>query len=101
MIAEVIKILPYQKSVNGNSYMRIFLKTDDGSFLKTDICPGFRNFKRWRKVARVGNKLANLKLKDAWTVDADSTPLLLTGRQVLKQTEEDHLKELAQQGVFG
>lgn len=103
MILEVIKLIPFKKSRNeGDVYLRIeMINKDTKCFYKTDIVPGFRNYRRWKKVARIGNVLGNLELKDALTIDADSYPILMNGRRVLKETEEDHLKNLAQSGVFG
>ena len=99
MIAEVIKIIPFKRSRNeGQIYLRVeFREEKTGKYLKTDLVPGFRNYKRWRKVARVGNHLANLFLKDEGTIDADSRPILLEGRQRHKESVED----LAKLGVFG
>jgi len=104
MILEIIKIIPFKKSCNeGEVYLRItFLDRLNNSWYKTDIVPGFRNYQRWKKIARVGNKLFNLQLKDAMTIDADSYPILLEGRRMLKSTIEDdeYLKKLCEEGVF-
>ena len=100
MILEITKIIPFKNSQNeGDTYLRItFVDRVDNSWYKTDIVPGFRNYKRWRRVARVGNTLSNLIMKNADTVDADSHPIVMTGRKVHKDMG---LEELAKLGTFG
>ena len=97
MTGEIIKILPLQKSRNGNTYWRIEFKMDDGSWMKTDLCPDYRNWNRWKKLLKVGNKLFNLKQKDYLTIDADSEPYLLRGERAKSFADVD----LAKMGVFG
>ena len=102
-IGEIIKILPYKKSRNEGIYLRVEFKMEGGGWSKTDLVPGFRNYNLWKNIAKVGNKLGNLKMKDSQTVDADSHPILLTGRRknVLYQDEMAELEKLAKIGVFG
>jgi hypothetical protein len=93
MFGEIIKILDPKQSRNGNTYRRVEFKMEDGGWAKTDLCYDYRNWDRWRKVLRVGNKLFNLRMKDSITVDADSLPLLLEGRKVFtgKRYSEEEL----------
>jgi len=84
MILEIIKILPLKMSRTEGVYFRVEFKGDNGRWYKTDIVPGYRNFKRWERVLKVGNRVFNLQLKDSMTVDADSQVMLLTGRRSSK-----------------
>ncbi len=76
MIYEIIKIHPKKKSANGNIFIRVEFKNEEGTWYKTDICPDYRNYKAWKPYLNqgVGTKLKYLKLKDENTVDADSVP---------------------------
>jgi hypothetical protein len=85
MTGEITKIDPWKKTSDGRSvYRRVYFNLDDGKFAWTNIVFGFRNYHRWAKVMRVGNKLFNLRLLDDMTVDADSYPHLLDGRKINK-----------------
>jgi hypothetical protein len=100
-IGEITKIIPFKQSHNpGQIYLRIVFILENGSFAKTDIVPGFRNYSRWRRIARIGNQIANLRMKNDITVDADSRPILLNGRKDLKRGEST-IEELSRLGVFG
>ena len=101
MIAEIIKILPPKKSRDGkNIYYRIeFKEIKKGKWYKTDLVCSFRNFKRWQKYLREGNILANLRLKDEETIDADSKPILIKGRRKLNTGST--IEQLSKLGVFG
>lgn len=79
MRATISKIHPIKKSKNGNAFIRIEFKLENGRWAKTDICPDFRNYQRWDNVLRVGNDLTGIKLKRDNEVDADSFPELFDG----------------------
>jgi len=101
MIGEIIKILPMKESRNeGEAYLRVEFKLEDGKWAKTDLVLSFRNYWRWKRVARVGNILRNLKMKDEITVDADSYPQLAGGKLV-GSGQKYTLAELSKMGVFG
>ena len=100
MTGEIIKILPYKKSKNGGTYLRVEFKMEDGGWAKTDLVPGFRNYWRWKRVMRVGNVLRNLKMRDAITIDADSWPEFAGGKLV-GSGQKFTLRELSKMGVFG
>ena len=101
MIGEIIKILPVKRSRNeGDCYLRVEFKMEDGSWKKTDLVPGFRNYQRWKKLLRVGNVLFNLKILDDQTIDADGFPRLLEGEKVRKWRKLN-LKEMSELGIFG
>jgi hypothetical protein len=96
MIAEIIKILSPTQSRNGNAYIRVEFKDELGNWLKTDLCYDYRNWSRWKKLLKVGNRLFNLRQKDSQTIDADSYPHLLEGRKINKiimpKTDEEWCK---------
>ncbi len=98
MFGEITRVDQFKRSRNeGDIFIRVTFKMEDGGWAKTDIVPTFRNYWRWRKLLRVGNTLFNLTLKDPETVDADSKPYLLEGRR--KDTNLE-LEKLARLGVF-
>ena len=74
MRGTISRILPLKRSRNGNSYIRVSFKMEDGSFAETNLCPDFRNFGRWRDLLVVGKDLSGLVLKKFHEVDADSYP---------------------------
>ena len=61
---------------NGSEFRRVTFKMEDGSWAKTDLCPTFRNFEKWKHLLKVGVMLSNLRLKDKKTVDADIQAIL-------------------------
>ena len=100
MTGEIIKILPFKKSRNEGSYLRVEFRLENGQWAKTDLVPGFRNYWKWKRVKRVGNIVKGLRMKDETTVDADSNPQLIGGT-VIGSGQKLTMKELAEQGVFG
>ena len=74
MFATLKKIDPERKSQNGNTYIRIYLELESGGFVMTDLCEGFRNFRRWEPVlfAGRGTKIEGVCLIGPTKVDADS-----------------------------
>lgn len=92
---EIIKIDELKGSRNrGEAFKRVYFKLEDGKWVKMDLVPTFRNYKRWEDKLKVGIRLTCLRLKDDLTVDADSWPKVY-------KTKEEELKELCQDGVFG
>lgn len=100
MEAEITKILPFTKSRNSGTYMRIEFKLEGGSWAKTDIVIGFRNYRRWKRVARVGNIVKGLKIKDLITIDADS-PVQIVNGKLVGAGQKYTMQELSRLGVFG
>ena len=105
MIVEITKIHQYHKSQTEGVYLTIEMREiKTGKWLRTFVCPMYRNFYRWRKIARVGNEIffRTLKMKTADMVDADSYPLLLTGRKRDRTEPAKPLtvENLARMGVF-
>ena len=67
MILEITKILPYKKSNSEGVYTMLQMKEIKiGRFYFTYCCPMYRNFRRWQKIARVGNEIwfRTLKMKN-------------------------------------
>lgn len=88
MIAEIIKILPIKKSQTEGAYIRVEFKGENGSWYKTDLVPGYRNYIKWAKVLKVGNRVFNVELKDSQTINADSQVMLLTGQQASRRSKK-------------
>jgi len=106
MILEITKLHSYKKSQAEGTYLMIEMQElKTRKWYRTYINPNYHNFKRWRTVAREGNQIALMEtiMKTENIISADSRPLLLEGRRVLKnnQTKEESLKNLARLGVFG
>ena len=80
MKAILLKVHPVKSNINGNSFRRIEFTMDDGSWAKTDVCPNFRNYARWKPIikADLGTHLRGLRLKTKGTVDADSFPGIIS-----------------------
>lgn len=79
MTATITDIHP-QKRGNGANFVRVTFKLEDHSWAKTDLCPTFRNFARWKPLLGVGNVLSGIALKRGGknqTVDADCAPRLV------------------------
>lgn len=78
MKGEITKIDPPKASRNGDSsYIRVYFSLENGKFAKTDLCPTYRNYERWKRFLKVGTKVSNLQLKEVkgiTTVNADSFP---------------------------
>lgn len=74
MKGTIIKIHPIKHSRNGNAFIRIEFQMEDGRWAKTDICPDYRNYQRWKDYLTVGLSLDGLELKKTGFVNADSFP---------------------------
>ena len=102
MIAEIIKIHDPKQSVNGNVYRRVELKDNQGNWFKTDLCPDYRNWERWKKYLKVGNLLGNLVIKGPDTIDADSRPIMITGRRKeIELMPTEKIKKTINEELFG
>jgi hypothetical protein len=78
--------IDYPKEGTQGRFIRVYFRTEEGGWAKTDIVRGFRNFARWEPHLEIGATFDNLKMKDASTVDADSYPKRI---QPLGQQELD------------
>lgn len=70
----ITKIHPLRESRNKNSYIRIEFELEDGRWAKTDVCPDFRNFARWKGILAVGvgASVGGLAIRNKSEVNADS-----------------------------
>ena len=85
MTGKIIKIDQLKQSRNqGQTFYRVYFEMISGDWTKTDIVPGFRNFKRWKNHLKVGNVLSGLRLKGRDTVDADSYPKFVRCEELVK-----------------
>ena len=75
MKGTISKINPIKYSRNGNSYIRVEFKLEDGAWACSDIFPGYRNYSRWKPLMIVGTDLDKLELIKAGKVNADSYPV--------------------------
>lgn len=106
MICEITKIHEYKKSQKEGVYMMIEM-TDEKTrkWYRTYLVPGYRNCKKWRRIAREGNKIhfRNLIMETEDIINADSDPIFFSGRRTIKTAEEEtlHIKSLAEEKVFG
>lgn len=76
--ATVKKIHPLKTSRNHNSFVRVEFQLENGDWVKTDLCPDYRNFARWKEILRlgVGTVVSNVQLhpKRKNEINADSFP---------------------------
>lgn len=104
MMVELIKLLPPQESRNGGTFIRVEFKSQDGKFYKMDLVLGFRNFQRWKKWLKVGNRFGNVFLRDKETIDADSWFIRIDAkkaREIEASKSPDTLKKMSEMGIFG
>ena len=101
MWGEISKIEEVKNSRNvGNKFIRVHFKLENGKWAKTDLVPGFRNFRRWKRLLKIGNVIGNIRLKNKDTVDADSFVFLFIGDKV-KDEHKLAEEEMMKMGVFG
>lgn len=106
MFLEIIKIGELEESkIKGHSYRLISLKSDKGEFFRMFLDPQYRNWKRWRRYLKVGNRFAgNFRFKSHDILDADSYFFLMDGKR-LEESEKskapETLEECAKLGIFG
>lgn len=100
MNGEITRVDKIKKSSNGNSFIRVYFKVDGKDWYKTDICPDYRNYARWKPLLQVGNMLSGLTAKGDKTIDADSWPKLIEKLVVDDRTIDickniiEHLKNI-------
>lgn len=75
----VRKIHPNKYSRNGNIFTRIEFIMADGSWAKTDVCPNYRNYKRWVPVIQSGvnTEVTGLTFRQKGEVNGDSYPKII------------------------
>ena len=99
---EITKIDPLKKSNNdGEAYRRVYFKLENEKWAETDLVPTFRNWKRWKNLLKVGNRIDGLVVMEGDRIDADSYPTLLKlGEAGKEKTEEEKLKEMFKNGTL-
>jgi hypothetical protein len=78
MRATIANIHESKVGTDGVKYVRVEFMTPEGGWYKTDLCSGYRNWKRWKDHLEIGVTLEGLELKGANTVNADSYPVRVT-----------------------
>ena len=78
MRGNITKIHRIKRSRNGNAFIRVTFKLENGDWAKTDLCPDYRNYQRWVPLLVEGLDLDGLVMKSKNEVDADSYPRKLT-----------------------
>ena len=89
MKGTIRKIHPLKNSRNGNAFLRVEFKLENGTWAKTDLCPNFRNYSRWENLLKVGNILSNLTQRSNKEINADSYPKLVMPEQPKFRYEYD------------
>ena len=92
MKATLLTVLPPKASRNGNVFQRIEFTMYDGSWAKTDVCPNFRNYRRWIPIlkAKPGTYIMGLRLRKGGEVDADNFPGIIDAIQY--KDDQNNLK---------
>lgn len=80
MTGEVLEIHAPKLSRNGNTFIRITFNLSNGKWAKTDVCPNYRNYKRWKPVIEAGKGtfIRGLIVRGDSEVNADSFPEITT-----------------------
>ncbi len=102
MRLKIIKIIDYKKSATEGVYLTVEMKDlETGKFYMTYLCPDYRNFKKWRKVAKVGKHiyLDNPLIKNENIIDADNIPILINNNPP-KSIGEMSIQELCNRGFL-
>ena len=73
MKGKITKIHEPKVSVNGDTtFTRVEFEMEDGSWAKTDLCPAYRNYAKWKDLLVVETELDGLQFKRKSEVNADS-----------------------------
>ena len=75
MNAEIKKVNNRTSLKTKQPYTRVYLKSDNGEMLITDLVPTFRNYKNWVDKLEVGTVITNLTIIEGTKprkIDADS-----------------------------
>jgi hypothetical protein len=107
MFIEITKISELQPSERqkGHYYRQVYFKTKEGKTLWTYLDPYDRNWHRWRKWLKIGNRLVgDFKMINKSVVDADSYFFPITASKVKemeKSKPPETLEQAAKLGIFG
>ena len=88
MTGEILEIHPPKLSRNGNTYIRITFTLNNGKWAKTDVCPNFRNYKRWKPIIEAGKGtfIRGLIVRNDGEINADSFPEI-TSKAIIKRKD--------------
>lgn len=98
MTGEILEIHPPKLSRNGNTYIRITFTLANGKWAKTDVCPNFRNYKRWKPIIQAGKGtfIRGLIVRNDGEINADSFPEItskaIIKRKDIEKTIKDNLR---------
>ena len=91
----------------GSTFIRITFKMEDGSWAKTDICPEYRNYIKWKGIikAGVGTVVKGLQFRRGKEINADSPVVIcpdvkLFEDKIKEQVIKDKEEETGQQNMF-
>jgi len=106
MFLEIIHIGKLTESkIKGHSYRLVNLKSDKGEFFRMFLDPQYRNYKRWSRYLKVGNRFGgNWKFKSTDILDADSFFFLMDGKKLAeyeKSKPPETLEQMSRLGIFG
>lgn len=102
-IFEIIEVHPYKKSQTEGNYLMVEMRNiETKKWCRTYLCPSYRNFYRWRRIAKIGNiiRIKNLKMKTDDIINADCW-VELAGGHLVGSGQKFTLQELSKMGVFG
>ena len=90
-----------------SKFIRITFKMEDGSWAKTDICPEYRNYIKWKAIikAGVGTVVKGLQFRIGKEINADSPVVIcsdvkLFEDKIKEQVIKDKEEETGQQNLF-
>lgn len=95
MTGEILEIHPPKLSRNGNTYIRITFNLSNGKWAKTDVCPNFRNYKRWKPIIEAGKGtfIRGLIVRNDGEINADSFPEITTKAIIKRKDVEKTIKD--------
>ena len=60
---KIHKIHPAKLSRNNNIFIRVEFISEEGKWFKTDICPDYRNYRRWKPILDMGEGVVLMGLQ--------------------------------------
>ena len=95
MTGEVLQIHEPKISRNGNTFIRITFTLANGEWAKTDVCPNYRNYKRWKPVIEAGKGtfIRGLIVRSNGEINADSFPEITTKAIIKRKDIQNTIKE--------
>jgi hypothetical protein len=72
MKATISKIDDEKLGQSRQPFVRVHFMPATGGWMKMDLCPTHRNYRKWEPHLEIGASFSNLRLKDAKTIDGDS-----------------------------